>query len=276
MRTVRLLPRALIVAVLLAGSAACTRREIAPSFDTIVTSTDERDGTPPTHVLYVENHSTAPVTVYEVSLTECDNVDDPCEPHSMNLRIEPGEKQIVLRVAPASRDRGFSYRFAHSWRAGSLERTAVSPPAGSPNIRAEQQAVIARRSDSVRKVEAAAGYHFLDRADYTPLAGRVAALRVVGDSVVVAAGQTGRINDLRFILVDAQGEVLGSTRWVRWGAPPGRIVEMLPGGEFVGRAPGRTVLTVALVDEAQRMLGQSVNDVGIPIVVVDSLAGPPR
>ena len=54
----------LLTGALLASSAACTRREIAPSYDTIVTSTDERAGNPPTHVLYVENHSTAPVTVF--------------------------------------------------------------------------------------------------------------------------------------------------------------------------------------------------------------------
>jgi hypothetical protein len=271
MRTVRSLPRILTATALLAG--ACTRHEIAPSFDTIVSSTEEREGNPPTHVLYVENHSTTPVTVYSAGITECDNVDDPCTAHSMNLRVGPGEKQIVLRITPADPSRGFSYRFAHSWRAGALDRTAVSAPAGSPNLRAQQREAIQRRGDSVRTAEAAAGYTFLGREDYTPLAGRVAALRVVGDSIVLAAGQTGKIDDLRFVLVDAEGRVLGSTLWVRWNAPAGRTVQFLSGREFVGRTPGRALLIVALEAEAQRMLGQTVSDLAVPIVVVDSAAG---
>ena len=275
MRAVRLPLRFLAATVLLASDAACTHhREIAPSFETITTSTEERADNPPTHVVYVKNSSTVPVVVYRTSLTECANVTDSCTPQSVNVLVAPGENQIVLRIQPADPARNFRYRLAYSWRVDSLLRTAISPLAGSPDVRAEQRQVIQQRGDSVRTAEAAAGYTLLGREDYTPLAGRVAAMRLVGDSIVVAIRQQANIDNLRFVLVDAEGHALGSTLWVRWNAPPGGTVQFLSARQFVGRTPGRTLLTFSLVDEAQRMLGQTVNDVTVPIVVVDSSRAP--
>ncbi|MCY7380262.1 MAG: hypothetical protein LH467_13110 [Gemmatimonadaceae bacterium] len=275
MRAVRFLPRFLAASVLLAGGAACNRHpDAAPSFKNIISSTDERASDPPSHVVYVENRSTVPVVVYRTSLTDCENVSDSCTPQPMNLRVAPGEKQIVHRIQPADPAHSFRYRFAFSWRAGRLDWTAVSSLAGSADVRAEQRQVVQKQGDSVRRAEAAAGYTFLGREDYTPLAGRVAALRAVGDSIVLTVDQTDNIDNIRFVLVDAEGRVLGSTLWVQWHAPPGRTVQFLTAKEFVGRAPGRALLTLSLADEAQRMLGQTVSDLTVPIVVVDSVATP--
>lgn len=273
MCAVRLLPRFLAASVLLAGSAACNRYpDVLPSSQSISSSTDERAGNPPTHVVYVENRSTVPVVVNRTSLTDCENVRDSCTPLPMYLRIAPGERQIVRRIQPADPAHNFRYRFAYSWRGGNLDYTVVSTLAGSPDVRAEQREFVRKQGDSVRKAEAAAGYTFLGRDDYTPLAGRVAALRAVGDSIVLTVGQTGNIDNIRFVLVDAAGRVLGSTLWVQWHAPPGRTVQFLSAKEFVGRAPGHALLTFSLADEAQRMLGQIVRDLTVPIVVVDSVA----
>jgi hypothetical protein len=274
MRIVQSIPRSLTVAVILAGAGGC-RHHIEPGYDTVVTRTEERAGNAPMHIVHVENRSTEPVTVYTAGLTDCDNIADPCTPHPMDLRVGPGETQVVLRIVPASADRAFAYRFQYSWRAGTLDRTLVLAPAGSPNVRATQQEAIRQRGDSVRAAEAAAGYTFIGREDFTPLAGRVAALRVVGDSIVLAAGQTARMRDMRFVLLDADRRVLGSTLWVRWTAPAGRVVQFVSGGELVGRQPGRTLLVVALADEAQRMLGQTVGELSVPIVVLDSATGRP-
>ena len=269
MRAVRFLPRFLAAAVLLAEGAGCTRHpDVAPTSQTVVSSTEERAGDPPSHVVFVENRSTVPVVLYRTSVTECENVSDSCTPQPMNRRLAPGRKEIVLRIQPVDPARHFRYRFAYSWRAGTMDMTTVTILAGSPDVRAEQDALIQKQGDSVRKLEAAAGYAFIGRDDYTPLAGRVAAMRAVGDSIVLATGQTGNIDKLRFVLVDADGHVLGSTLWVQWKVPPGRTIQFVSGKEFVGRTPGRALLTFSLADEAQRMLGQTVGDVIVPIVVV--------
>jgi hypothetical protein len=271
MRTVRSFPNLLAVAALLASAGACTRQQIAPSFDTIVKSTEARPGTPPVHLLYVENRSTSPVTVYSAGVDQCENIADPCTPHPMDLRINPGEKRVVLRVTPADPSRDFSYRFAHSWRAGSLDQSVFSAPDGSPDVGAQQRARLRQAGDSARRTEAAAGYTLLLGPEaYPPLGGRVAALRVVGDSVVLAIGQTGNVDKLRFVLVDAAGGVLGSTFWVRWTVPRAGPVQFLSGREFVARAPGRVLLTFALDNEAQRLLGQTIRELAVPIVVVDT------
>ena len=47
----------------------------------------------------------------------------------MRLALAPGQKRLVLRVAPARPGRDVRYRFTQSWRAGTTDQTAVSAPA---------------------------------------------------------------------------------------------------------------------------------------------------
>src|SRR5256885_2346192 len=63
-------PRALLAAVLLTACAPTTQHTyVAPTFQSIVSSTEERQGNPPAHLLFVENRSTVPVVVFSTSLT---------------------------------------------------------------------------------------------------------------------------------------------------------------------------------------------------------------
>jgi hypothetical protein len=262
----------LATASVLAGCAAAQRAYTAPTFETVVSSTEERTGDPPSHLMYVENRSTVPVVVFSVSLTSCENVRDSCTPHPMNQRVGPGQKQLVLRVVPASTERGFSYRFAFSWRADSSDVRAVSALASSGNAAAQQRLSDQQRGDSVRRAAAAAGYNELSRDDFAALRGRVAALRAVGDSLVLAPGQTAGVDDIRLVLVDSAGKVLGSTHWVRWRVPSTEAVQFLPPRQLIAREPGRIELTFALPDEAVQLIGHPVAETTVPVVVAFTAA----
>lgn len=156
-------PRQLFVAAALiaCGQRASAQRYIAPSRENIVSTTEERSDNPPVHLIFVENHSTIPVTVFNVSLSGCTNVKDPCWPKQVNIHIVPGQRQIVMRVSPRNPDGGFSYRFGFSWHADSSAMRALealaegngskepeaAPAAQQPNAEPQRAPVVAAAPD---------------------------------------------------------------------------------------------------------------------------------
>ena len=80
---------------------------------TVVTSTD-----PPGQTLYIENHSTSPVTVYSVSLRECQNLGDQCTARDVEVHIAPGARRAVARVTPYNADHSFQFKYDFRWRPG--------------------------------------------------------------------------------------------------------------------------------------------------------------
>ena len=259
-------------ATLVAGCATATQRAfVAPTFDTIVSTTEERTGDPPVHLLLVENHSTVPVIVFSASLTNCENVRDSCTPHSMNVRLRPGDKQTILRATPISTERGFSYRFHYSWRADSSDARALAALAAGGSQSAQRRLSDQERGDSLRRAAAAAGYAELSREDHAAVGPRVAALRASPDSLVVAPGQTAGIDDIRILLVDNSGAVLGSTHWIRWRVPSSDVVQFAPPKTIIAREAGRVVLTFGLGEDAQRLVGHPVADIDVPVIVATTV-----
>lgn len=58
------------LALALAGCApAAQRAYVAPTRETIISTTEEHQANPPSHLIYIENHSTVPVTVFSLNLT---------------------------------------------------------------------------------------------------------------------------------------------------------------------------------------------------------------
>jgi hypothetical protein len=53
--------------------------------------------------------------------------------------------------------------------------------------------------------------------------------------------------------------------------PSSDAVQFIPPKELVGREAGRVVLTFGLADEAQRLLGRSLGDVDVPVVVATTI-----
>ena len=89
------------------------------------------------HVIYVDNRSSQDIIVTSVSLTECDNVRESCHPMPLKMRINAGDKRVVLRIHPRSDDRGYSYRSSFAWELVNdaprqIARAEPVPPAPPP------------------------------------------------------------------------------------------------------------------------------------------------
>jgi len=120
----------ILLAVLLTGCASQGQRVyLAPSNDTITTTTEEGMGSTPVHNIYVINGSTVPIIVFGVALRDCENVKQQCEPSSTNIKIDGGARRPRVHVGPRNTQQGFSYHFSYSWRP---EKPLTGLPSASP------------------------------------------------------------------------------------------------------------------------------------------------
>ncbi len=261
-------PVRLTFALLLAGCSATTQRAFeAPSSETIVSETEERQSDPPTHLIFVKNLSTVPVKVFSVSLRSCENVKQPCGPKSTNLRVAPGQRVLALRVEPDMPQRAFSYNFGFSWHADSSSAAALAALAASGDASARRKVAAMQRDDSLRKAEPGTHYNELTRDDFTALGGRVVSMRAEPESLVLAPGEQSSVERIQFLMLDAQGQSVGRTRWVQWMVPGDGAIQFLPPDRIIAHRPGRTVIRFRLAGEAQQMLRSEIPDVEVPIVV---------
>lgn len=105
------------LALVVAGCASQPQRVyVAPTNDTISTTTEQGLGNTPSHNIWVVNTSTEPIIVFGVALRECENIKQHCDPQQVNIKINGGDRRIVLRVEPRNQQSAFSYRFSYSWR----------------------------------------------------------------------------------------------------------------------------------------------------------------
>lgn len=123
-----LVQRALVLALLLAGSAplAAQDRFIAPSSASVAAFTEEGVGDNPAHVLYVQNSSTVPIIVFGITLSQCENVRQPCGSRRVKIRVDPNRRVNVGRVEPRDREQGFSYRWNFSYGGDSTDTKAIA------------------------------------------------------------------------------------------------------------------------------------------------------
>lgn len=253
---------------LAACSAATTQRAfVAPSNETIIHDTEVRQDNPPTHLIYVQNRSTVPVRVFSVSLSNCENIRQQCGPRRANLRLGPGDRLLAVRIEPDNTQRAFSYYFAFSWQADSSGAAALTALAASGDQGAAQTLAATRRADSIRKAEGGPRYNELTRNDFTALAGRIASMRAHPESLLIAPGEQTSLERLQLLLIDDQGRVAGSTRWVEWSVPGLGVADFVPPDRIIARRPGRMVLRFRLANEARQALLSEGADVEVPIVV---------
>lgn len=255
------------VAMLLLGCAPAHRAYVAPTSQTIISSTEESQSGKPEHVIYVQNHATVPVTVFSVTLSGCENVKQRCGPEPRNLRVGPGQRTLVARVTPESELRGFGYRFNFSWRADSSSTTALRALAANGDKSARAKLAAMERADSLARTEQGVRYNELSPDDFAAIASRAVSLRADPDSLVLAPGTRTSIERIRVLLVDSQGVAFGRTRWLRWQAPSSGAVQFLPPDAVLARRPGRAVFRFALAEEAQGLLANPIADLELPVVV---------
>ncbi len=106
-----------LLTIFLAGCASQSRLvHVAPTNDTVTTTTEDGMGSTPAHNIYVINASTVPIVVFGVALRDCENLKQQCEPRPLDMKIDGGQRRIVLRVEPRDPHLAFSYRFSYSWR----------------------------------------------------------------------------------------------------------------------------------------------------------------
>ena len=120
--------RPLVLALLLASSAplAAQERFIAPTFASVNAFTEEGVGDNPAHVLYVQNSSTVPIIVFGITLSECENIRQPCGSRRVKIKVAPNRRVNVGRVEPRDRERGFSYRWNFSFGGDSTDAQAMA------------------------------------------------------------------------------------------------------------------------------------------------------
>lgn len=229
--------------VALAAAAGCAAksgpaRYIAPTDQTIVTSTEERSSGAPGQIVYVENRSTVPVTVFSVTLRGCENVKQRCDsPQKLDLKLRPGTRSILARVDPASPERSFGYAFSFGWHADSSTTAAIASLADAGSVEAQSQLAAMERQ---RASATAGGAQEPDLgADEIEMLGdRVAAVRAEPDSVVIPVGGVAFIDQIRLVVLDANGQRLGRARQIQWRMQPGPA-RFAPPDSIVGVRAGR-------------------------------------
>ena len=256
-----------LCAFLLACAPATQHAYIAPSVDTIVSTTEVHEANPPAHLIYIENHSTVPVEVFSIRLTDCQNVREQCGPRNTHLRVPAGNRVIAVRVEPESKERGFYYRFGFSWHEDSSYTQALTALATAGDEKARVQLSAMQHADSLRRSETGAHYNDLSRSDFAALASKVASMRAYPESLVLAPGERTTIERIRLLLLDNQGVVLGQTRWMAWRVEERGPIEFLPPNQINAKRAGRSVIRFTLAEEAQKALASPVNDVEFPIIV---------
>lgn len=264
-RTSLLLPCSLALALLAGCAPAAQRTYIAPTRETIVSSTEEHEANPPSHLIYITNNSTVPVTVFSLNLTGCENIKNECGAHPSNIKVEPDRRVMVLKVEPRNTSQAWNYAFGFSWHVDSAG-AAISALAEAGDPASQVRLAAMQREDSIRKAEGGAYINELSRTDFASLKGRVAALKAIPESLLIAPGTRKNIDQIKLVLVDSQGRVLGRTRWLRWSPPGSGAFSFMPPTTLVARRPGRAVLRINLSDEAQQLLGVTLGELDYPLI----------
>ena len=119
---------ATFAATLAVGCSSATRHAYVAPTDQTVYTTVEATPMSPGQIVYVENSSSVPVTVYSVTLRECANIKGGCNgPRTLNLHVPPAAKATLIRVEPANVGKAFKFGFTFGWRADS-STTATRRP----------------------------------------------------------------------------------------------------------------------------------------------------
>ena len=213
---------------------------VAPTSDNIFSDTEVREGNTSAHLIFVTNRSTVPITVFNVTLTACENVKWQCGPKRVNIRIRGGQRVQVMRVEPQSTERSFSYRFGFNWNADSTDAAFR----GALGIAKE-----------------------LSPDDFRKLGGRIASIRPEVDSIVIEPGGEVALDRLLFLVRDSSDRVLGQTRWISWSVTRSSVTDFMPVGRLLARKVGRSSVRFRVADEAQQIIGRRFDDIVVPVIV---------
>jgi len=109
--------RAGIVSLLVVTTACSGGRVpeyVAPSNETVEAGTEMNYGGDGQFV-YVINHSSAPVTITGLQLTECENIKNRCDPMQLRVHVAAGHRENLVTVQPKNPSRAYTFRFRYTW-----------------------------------------------------------------------------------------------------------------------------------------------------------------
>jgi hypothetical protein len=260
-------PLAALSALLLPGCASAPTQHayVAPTFETVFTTTEEMT-TGPGQIVYVENRSSVRVTVYSVTLRDCQNIKASCTPRQLNLRLDPGNRVTLVRVEPANPQQGFNFRYSFGWRADSSTTAALGALAAGGDTVARQQLSAIQREEARRRGTIGAADLDLAPNEIADLASRAGSLRALPDSLVLRVGGRVTLDTVRVLLISTQGETLGRMRALQFRVLPGPVSLVRP-DTIVAVSPGRTSLQLKLPDDVLPGRPSIHDPVQVPIVV---------
>ncbi len=240
---------AALSALLLPGCASAPTQHayVAPTFETVFTTTEEMT-TGPGQIVYVENRSSVRVTVYSVTLRDCENIKASCNPRQLNLRLDPGNRVTLVRVEPANPQQGFNFRYSFGWRADSSTTAALGALASGGDTVARVQPSAMQREEARRRGTIGAADLDLAPSEIAGLANRAGSLRALPDSLVLRVGGRVTLDTVRVLLIGTQGETLGRMRALQFRVLPGPVTLVRP-DTIVAVSPGRTALQLKLPDD---------------------------
>jgi hypothetical protein len=257
-----------MLTVLAAGGCATTapRGYIAATNET-VTAEIEQLGPAPGHVIYLENRSTVPVTVYSLTLRSCENVKQECEkPVRMNVKVRPGHRSTLQRVLPDNIHQRFRYSYSYGWRADSGITAALGVMAEGGSEHAAERLAAVRRAEAARRAEIGVHDEFLTNADIDALSDRVSSIRMEPDSLVMSVGDAVTLDQIRLILLGRDGERLGRVRHFGLYMRMGTVTLVRP-DTLRAIAPGRVEIDLTLPDAIRSERVHALGGARITIVV---------
>ncbi len=96
--------------------------------------------TGPGQIVHVENRSSVSVTVYSVTLRNCDNIKASCSgPRSLTLHLRPHPCEVLDRVEPANAQKACTFGYTFAWYADSSTRAALEALAAGVETTTRQQ-----------------------------------------------------------------------------------------------------------------------------------------
>ena len=245
----------------IAASPLLAQKYVAPTNETITTRIEEGFGSMPSQTIWVQNGSTVGIDVYSVTLRNCENVKQECEPRPLRLHLDAGRSAVLERVEPKNPEQGYSYRYGFGWRADSAGLAALRVLAGTGSPEAQQQLALQQRAADEERTTVGAHDVVLRRDDLAQLGPQIVRLGVEPDSVVLHVGQSFLMHQVRVLAYDLQGNVLGRVGAYQWRFQQSPIT--VHGDTVTALRTGRTQLSFRLPPPAPE-LGTALQIIVVP------------
>ncbi|MEP6836309.1 MAG: hypothetical protein ABJB74_23165 [Gemmatimonas sp.] len=227
-----------------ASSGGKSASRVAPNNQNILLEVQTALDISKARIAYVRNGSSVPVVVTEVSILDCQNLKQYCGINTTAVRVEPGQRQEIIRIEPQDISKGFNYRLQWRWRGASA---AATRPAPGDTV-AMRRAAMMELVEQFRAEEAKYGDKILYPNVLAAIGDNFASMRADPDTVVVAVGSRLYIYEqLRVLGVDKTGKVIGRVRTsMQWSVARSPAFRFLSPDTLHAEAAGTTTVTMRL------------------------------